>query len=254
MKTIKIIFVLCFAIGQNVFSQIKAKAIFELNVAEGEGTPSRKENYVIYFNGQRSIEFIQKANVQSIPQRENETVEIKTVELKGGKKFLYKDFKKKELIVHTGIMFKNYLIDDTLSNFKWKITKERKKILKYSCIKATTRFRGRNYEAWFTEDIPIQNGPWKFCGLPGLIVKICDDKQSFIYHLTEIDFKIRFDEKILELPKEYIKNGTISHEAFMGLYKKKLEENSKLSKVVQTSKNGNYSSVTIILPQIMEKY
>jgi hypothetical protein len=39
------------------------------------------------------------------------------------------------------------------------------------CKKATTNFRGRYWEAWYTEEIPIGQGPWKLCGLPGMILK-----------------------------------------------------------------------------------
>lgn len=47
-------------------------------------------------------------------------------------------------------------------------------ILDYKCIKATTRFRGRDYTAWVTKELPINDGPWKFYGLPGLILQIED--------------------------------------------------------------------------------
>ena len=57
----------------------------------------------------------------------------------------------------------------------WKITKESQKILGYSCYKATTKFRGREYIAWFTPDIPYNFGPWKLGGLPGLILKVEND-------------------------------------------------------------------------------
>ena len=57
----------------------------------------------------------------------------------------------------------------------WKITKESQKILGYSCYKATTKFRGREYIAWFTPDIPYNLGPWKLGGLPGLILKVEND-------------------------------------------------------------------------------
>ena len=57
----------------------------------------------------------------------------------------------------------------------WKITKESQKILGYACYKATTKFRGRDYIAWFTPDIPYNFGPWKLGGLPGLILKVEND-------------------------------------------------------------------------------
>ena len=68
---------------------------------------------------------------------------------------------------------------DTL-NFEWSITNESKIIQNLKCMKATTSFRGRKYEAWFTPTVPIPAGPWKFFGLPGLIIEI-KDLQGDIY-------------------------------------------------------------------------
>ena len=59
-------------------------------------------------------------------------------------------------------------------------------LLGYTCQKATTTFRGRNYTAWFAPEIPSNNGPWKFGGLPGLILKISDDKRNFIFECSGI--------------------------------------------------------------------
>ena len=80
----------------------------------------------------------------------------------------------------------NYIIREDLPVFKWKIMNERKKINDFNCTKATTTFRGRSYIAWFTEDIPVQIGPYKFNGLPGFIVEIFDESERFRWLLTEI--------------------------------------------------------------------
>lgn len=64
--------------------------------------------------------------------------------------------------------------EELIPELKWDIKIEFDTVLSYRCQKATTRFRGRSYEAWFTSDIPISNGPWKLGGLPGLILKVSD--------------------------------------------------------------------------------
>ena len=48
-------------------------------------------------------------------------------------------------------------------------------IVGYTCQKATADFRGRRWTAWFTMDIPVGDGPWKLCGLPGLILKASEE-------------------------------------------------------------------------------
>lgn len=65
--------------------------------------------------------------------------------------------------------------------FNWVIQSDRKSIMTYPCQKATTEFRGRKYEAWFTASIPIPEGPYKFGGLPGLILELMDDQQHFVF-------------------------------------------------------------------------
>ena len=53
-------------------------------------------------------------------------------------------------------------------------------VLGMECKKATTNFRGRYWEVWYTEEIPISQGPWKLCGLPGMILKANSPKFMLI--------------------------------------------------------------------------
>lgn len=68
--------------------------------------------------------------------------------------------------------------------FNWKISNDKQKIGEYETQKATTEFGGRKWTAWFTESIPFPDGPYKFSGLPGLIVKIEDAEKNFSWVLT----------------------------------------------------------------------
>ena len=66
---------------------------------------------------------------------------------------------------------------------------------KRQCQKALGEFRGRKYIAWFTSDIPLSDGPWKFCGLPGLILAVQDTEAYFVFTCIGVDNKstpIRF--------------------------------------------------------------
>ena len=74
-------------------------------------------------------------------------------------------------------------------NFGWEILPETKNILGYKCQKAKGKFRGREYIAWFSSDIPRSDGPWKFCGLPGLILAVQDTKGDFVFTCTAIENK-----------------------------------------------------------------
>ena len=67
--------------------------------------------------------------------------------------------------------------------FNWKISNDKQKIGEYEAQKATTEFGGRKWTAWFTESIPFPDGPYKFSGLPGLIVKIEDAEKNYSWEL-----------------------------------------------------------------------
>lgn len=77
--------------------------------------------------------------------------------------------------------------EDRLLN--WKIMPETTKIGEYKVQKAETDFGGRKWTAWFTTDLPYQDGPYKFGGLPGLIVKVEDDKGEYSFDLMK-NYKI----------------------------------------------------------------
>jgi GLPGLI family protein len=88
--------------------------------------------------------------------------------------------------VMTRIFTKEFVYEEPVPKFEWKIQSNTMTILGYECIKAMTRFRGRDYEVWFTPLLPLWYGPWKFSGLPGLILKAADTKGYFEWTATEI--------------------------------------------------------------------
>lgn len=68
----------------------------------------------------------------------------------------------------------------------WKILPEKQKMGDFQTQKAETEMYGRKWTAWFTTAIPIQEGPYKFHGLPGLIIKIEDQDHSHSFSLVGI--------------------------------------------------------------------
>ncbi|ANF52314.1 hypothetical protein A0O34_18120 [Chryseobacterium glaciei] len=79
-----------------------------------------------------------------------------------------------------------YKVIDT-RKLNWKILPDKEKIGEFTAQKATLDFAGRLWTAWFVSTIPIQDGPYKFKGLPGLIVKITDKTNSHIFELKGIE-------------------------------------------------------------------
>lgn len=145
----------------------------------------------------------------------------------GNKSKIYKNRKKQEVVTTD--------IKGTLNVFKctenippqhWVITNDTLTVLGYVCQKATTTFRGRSYSAWFANEIPLNEGPWKLYGLPGLILKAISDDQIFsfiaiglenMHENTEItmskDDYIKSDRKQME--KLYNENITSIHSSYI---------------------------------------
>ncbi|WP_370900731.1 GLPGLI family protein [Chryseobacterium gossypii] len=78
-----------------------------------------------------------------------------------------------------------YLIEDNREPV-WKLLPGFKEILGLKVLKATTSLAGREWIAWFSNDIPLQDGPYKFRGLPGLIIQIEDSRHQHSFVLRGI--------------------------------------------------------------------
>jgi len=76
---------------------------------------------------------------------------------------------------------------EIIPSFDWKIGNETIEVAGYSSRKATVSFGGREWTAWFAEDIPVNGGPYKFCGLPGLITKVVSNDGSYEWTMTGIE-------------------------------------------------------------------
>ena len=78
--------------------------------------------------------------------------------------------------------------DEPFSEIEWNIVEDSTKtILDYQCIMATTDYHGRKWTVWFTPEIPIQDGPWKFCELPGLIMEASEPSGQHRFTVTGIE-------------------------------------------------------------------
>ena len=101
-------------------------------------------------------------------------------------KFSFKIYKKypEMKVSYMDRISRNLFVYDEDIKLDWKIISDKEKIGTYNTQKATTEFGGRKWTAWFAEDIPFQDGPYKFAGLPGLIVKIEDTDKNYSWLLS----------------------------------------------------------------------
>ncbi len=98
---------------------------------------------------------------------------------------------KKQLVSFRLLGFQNFKTELPYPEIDWTIEQETKQIDRFVCQKATGAFGGRVYTAWFAPDLPFAYGPWKLCGLPGLILEAED-----------ADREVVFKFKSLEMPTE----------------------------------------------------
>ena len=84
------------------------------------------------------------------------------------------------------IFQKKFFVSDSLHPMKWELQADKKNILGHICFSASTLFRGRNYIAYFAKDLPANGGPWKFGGLPGLILEVVSSDGHYRFLAKEI--------------------------------------------------------------------
>jgi GLPGLI family protein len=189
MKIFKILLLLPYIL----FSQNQEIGLVKYNYK----IPAKKtliKNSYLYFNNNKTIFLFDKEGMDidnSGVKTNNEgaiSMSFKTSD-KIGSQF-YRDFNKKQISYRYAktTLFNAFTVEDTWIKINWKIKNKFKKIGNYKCQKAVGDFRGRKYTAWFTEEIPLQYGPWKLFGLPGLILEAEDSEKMFVAKFKEIKY------------------------------------------------------------------
>lgn len=162
-----------------------------------------------------------------------------------------------KVTVYNSYYKKTYAYKEPIPSFDWNITERKDTVLGYSCIEATTNFRGRDYRVWFTLDIPINYGPWKLRGLPGLILKAEDTKG--LYKFTAIGIEQSKDTNIYLYDldaikckrKDILKLNDLRWKDFMLLSKANGMLSGTVSRLnLETGKIERNSSISIIVDYI----
>ena len=92
----------------------------------------------------------------------------------------------KQLVFRDRIGLGKFAYAEPLGQLTWAVSPTTATIAGYTCQRATTTYAGRHWEAWFTREIPVPEGPYKFYGLPGLIVKLADIGANYTYELARL--------------------------------------------------------------------
>lgn len=225
LSFIAIIFIcgICFSQSQGNFGKIKYKEVFKDGGAF---------NYVLYFNN-NSSSYIYENLSDSI------------IKFTSTSKLVY-DYNKStnSLVQYSEIADEKYIVIDTLKNLNWNLDfEEKKKIANYNCNKATLNFRGINFIAWYASEIPVNYGPWKFRGLPGLILQVYDEGLNFEVIVEEISINAA-NAKVVEYKVNNLyKDVNISWKNFVEKYKNKdIEITRRLSASIGRGESISFSS------------
>lgn len=184
--------------------------------ADSSNVETTKKNMVLLIKDNQSKFFSQEQLVN-----DSITIEKEKAGGKAQKKFDYnfmviKDHQEKKIYKFISLLRDFYKTSENTPTFNWKISDETKKIENYNCQKATLDYAGRLWEAWFTTDIALQEGPFIFSGLPGLIIYMKDSKNNYEFSFTGIKKDETTDinylsSKPLEVTKTQLNKVLLNH-------------------------------------------
>lgn len=124
---------------------------------------------------------------------------------------IYKDHVNHVISYYDRIPFDNYLYEENWEKPHWKLIKgDTLTICGHICYKAEAYYRGRFYTAWYTPEIPVSEGPWKFGGLPGLILKINDAKEQISFVCINMEHPYWNDPVLKRNPQNLIVTDRLS--------------------------------------------
>jgi GLPGLI family protein len=202
MKQILIYFLILtsFAYSQQKMN-ILYHANYELKFKEYTNSEKHEVNtFVMLFNKKESYFknatiYVKDSLIDSGKIKYNNTQDDININMKYSTDFPYTIYKLgSEVSFANELPYSGELRYNESVEFKWKISKETKKIKGFVCIKATTTKWGRNWIAYYSPNHPMPFGPYKFCGLPGLIFEVADDKNDYSFQLYK--FKNRKENNV----------------------------------------------------------
>ena len=198
-----------------------------------EGIPA-----FLYFNPVKSLFVFDRwkdtaylsGTVNSVPLEDGAIVNYEERDEYGN--MFYKDFASRSISMRRLLFKEAFIARENLPAINWIILKDTQTIGGYLCKKAVTHFRGRYYEAWFAPDIPVSDGPWKLCGLPGLILEAYDKNKEIQYLFVSIQLPYP-SLKYITAPRQ---GKYLSFEAFKNIERTQAD---KMIKMVKASMDRN---------------
>lgn len=181
------LFIVCSSFGQSNGLLIEYLQVFDTEVpVEMKGYLYALPTEAIYEELLETRRSLSEKLVKNENENENEIVDVYQPLIKENKIFIVDINDKYVEYFEYLISTKKSKITDEFT-IKWITINEKKVINDIECYKATTDFRGRKWEAWYAPSIPYSFGPWKFHGLPGLIISIHDESKRYNFAVKKIE-------------------------------------------------------------------
>lgn len=102
---------------------------------------------------------------------------------------------------------KKYQYDEAVPIIEWELLEGDTVISQHKCNKAKGWLFGREYIAWYAQDVAIPFGPYKFSGLPGLIFKITDTSGHHDFTLNGLQKANKYQPLYMWNNKKIIKSN-----------------------------------------------
>ena len=115
-----------------------------------------------------------------------------------------------------------YIGEEQMAMPDWTLHEDTATISGYLCKRATTHYRGRDWEVYYTSEIPLNRGPWKLLGLPGLITRATDADHYFLFEMNT------FQRLTNPVPIVYIHREIGGKGGYTGAEYKKISKNTYL--------------------------
>lgn len=135
-----------------------------------------------------SLQSTPEGNAKYSEITRNAYVSGKTNEIprRDGSYYIFKNLRGNKVKYYDVNGVEKYCYEEEIPQINWELTDSTKNVIGYECQMATGYLHGRKWEVWFTTDVPVMNGPWKFGGLPGLILEATDDSKLYNFKATGI--------------------------------------------------------------------
>lgn len=181
----------------HVIDTARIKVLYKRTMVLDTLFPSKqfKIDKLTLFASERASAFYSEENRTDLEMQENPEYLLSSFKDLESSKYLaglekeaiFRDYNKNKQIVHQRYDLSNWQLNEDIAKPHWEIQDSMINVLGYDCIMATSEYRGRKWSAFFSPEIPIPEGPWKLIGLPGIILKACDEKNEYCYEAVEIN-------------------------------------------------------------------